>query len=223
MIFRPHGYAIWEHIQQEMDARIKKTGVQNVYFPLMLPQSYLSKEAEHVEGFAKECAVITHHRLRKAEGSDGNNEGKVQLEPDPEAKLAEPLVVRPTSETLFWSAFKRWIHSHADLPLLINQWANVCRWEMKPRPFLRNSEFLWQEGHTAHATEHEARERAHNMLQVYRDFCSEVLALPVIAGEKSENEKFSGAVSTYTIEAILQNGKKLLRQYRLQDCNDTTS
>lgn len=201
MILKPHGYAIWELLQQQLDRRIKDTGAQNVYFPLLLPQSYLAREAEHVEGFAKECAVVTHHRLRQKRGE------AAELEPDPDAELSEPLIVRPTSETLFWSAFKKWIHSHNDLPQLINQWVNVFRWEMRPRPFLRNSEFLWQEGHTAHETKREAQERAHQMLEVYRQFCTDVLAIPMVAGEKSSSEKFSGAVSTYTIEAMLQNGR----------------
>jgi prolyl-tRNA synthetase len=198
MVIRPHGYGIWEKIQTDLDARFKATGHVNAYFPLLIPESFLSKEAEHVEGFAKECAVVTHHRLRAAEGGG--------VEPDPAAKLEEPLIVRPTSETIIWHMYGKWIKSHRDLPLLINQWANVVRWEMRTRPFLRTTEFLWQEGHTAHATQEEALEEAHRMLGVYRDFAHETLALPVIPGVKSATERFAGAVETYTIEAMMQNG-----------------
>jgi len=195
---KPNGYAIWESIQADLDRRFKETGHRNAYFPLFIPQSFLSKEAEHVEGFAKECAVVTHHRLRAAE------EGGV--EPDPAAKLEEPLVVRPTSETIIWHMYGRWIKSYRDLPLLINQWANVVRWEMRTRPFLRTAEFLWQEGHTAHATKEEAIAETTQMLQVYSDFCYETLALPVIKGVKTASERFAGADDTYTIEAMMQNG-----------------
>ena len=198
MVIKPHGYGIWENIQADLDARFKATGHVNAYFPIFIPESFLSKEAEHVEGFAKECAVVTHHRLRSADGGG--------VEPDPAAKLEEPLVVRPTSETIIWHMYGKWINSHRDLPLLINQWANVVRWEMRTRPFLRTAEFLWQEGHTAHATQDEALEEANRMLGVYRDFAHETLALPVIPGEKSATERFAGAVETYTIEAMMQNG-----------------
>jgi prolyl-tRNA synthetase len=198
MVIKPHGYGIWENIQSDLDARFKATGHVNAYFPIFIPESFLSKEAEHVEGFAKECAVVTHHRLRSAEGGG--------VEPDPAAKLEEPLIVRPTSETIIWHMYGKWIKSHRDLPLLINQWANVVRWEMRTRPFLRTTEFLWQEGHTAHATKDEALEEANRMLGVYRDFAHETLALPVIPGVKSATERFAGAVETYTIEAMMQNG-----------------
>ena len=198
MVFKPNGYAVWEAIRDDLDRRFKETGHVNAYFPLFIPQSFLSKEAEHVEGFAKECAVVTHHRLRAAEGGG--------VEPDPAAKLEEPLIVRPTSETIIWHMYGRWISSWRDLPLLINQWANVVRWELRTRPFLRTAEFLWQEGHTAHATSAEAVEEAQRMLGVYTDFCSETLALPVIPGVKSASERFAGAVDTYTIEAMMQNG-----------------
>jgi prolyl-tRNA synthetase len=197
MVIKPHGYAVWEAIQADLDARFKATGHQNAYFPLFIPQSFLSREAQHVEGFAKECAVVTHHRLKATE--DG-------VIPDPAAKLEEPLVVRPTSETIIWHMYGRWIESWRDLPLLINQWANVVRWEMRTRPFLRTAEFLWQEGHTAHATQAEAEAEARQMLQVYRDFCYETLAMPVIPGTKTANERFAGADDTYTIEAMMQNG-----------------
>lgn len=202
MVIRPNGYAIWENIKDDLDKRFKDTGHVNAYFPLLIPQSFLSKEAEHVEGFAKECALVTHHRLRTVIGDDG----KPKVEPDPDAKLEEPLVIRPTSETIIWHMYGKWINSHRDLPVLINQWANVMRWEMRTRPFLRTAEFLWQEGHTAHATEEEAREEATKMLKVYRDFCHETLAVPVITGEKTANERFAGAEDTYTIEAMMQNG-----------------
>jgi len=198
MVIRPHGYAIWEAIQRDLDSRFKATGHTNAYFPLFIPESFLSKEAEHVEGFAKECAVVTHHRLRSAEGGG--------VEPDPAAKLEEPLVIRPTSETIIWHMYGKWINSWRDLPLLINQWANVVRWEMRTRPFLRTAEFLWQEGHTAHANSAEAEEEAIRMLGVYSDFAHEMLAIPVRPGVKSASERFAGAVETYTIEGMMQNG-----------------
>jgi prolyl-tRNA synthetase len=198
MVIRPHGYALWEHMRDDLDRRFKETGHVNAYFPLFIPVSFLSKEAEHVEGFAKECAVVTHHRLRAAKGGG--------VEADPEAKLEEPLVVRPTSETIIWHMYGQWIQSWRDLPILINQWANVVRWEMKTRLFLRTAEFLWQEGHTAHATADEAVEETRKMLGVYRDFAEQVLALPVVPGVKSASERFAGAVDTYCIEAMMQNG-----------------
>ncbi|WP_375392457.1 proline--tRNA ligase [uncultured Sphingomonas sp.] len=201
MVIRPWGYGIWERIQRLLDDRIKATGHENCYFPLFIPLSYFAKEAEHVEGFAKEMAVVTHHRLI--------GDGKGGLVPDPEAKLEEPLVVRPTSETVIGAAFARWVQSWRDLPVLINQWANVVRWEMRTRMFLRTSEFLWQEGHTAHASEAEAREETLRILELYRSFAEECLALPVVAGEKPENERFPGAVATYSIEAMMQDGKAL--------------
>ena len=205
MVIRPWGYGIWERIQRLLDDRIKATGHENCYFPLFIPLSYFEKEAEHVEGFAKEMAVVTHHRLIAAEGEGG----KVGLVPDPAAKLEEPLVVRPTSETVIGAAFARWVQSWRDLPVLINQWANVVRWEMRTRMFLRTSEFLWQEGHTAHATADEAREETLRMLEVYRSFAEECLALHVVAGEKPEHERFPGAVATYSIEAMMGDGKAL--------------
>jgi prolyl-tRNA synthetase len=201
MVIRPWGYGIWERIQRLLDDRIKATGHENCYFPLFIPLSYFAKEAEHVEGFAKEMAVVTHHRLI--------GDGKGGLIPDPDAKLEEPLVVRPTSETVIGAAFARWVQSWRDLPVLINQWANVVRWEMRTRMFLRTSEFLWQEGHTAHATADEAREETLRMLEVYRSFAEECLALHVIAGEKPENERFPGAVETWSIEAMMGDGKAL--------------
>ena len=200
MVIKPWGYGVWELIQAELDRRIKATGHENCYFPLFIPMSFLAKEADHVEGFAKEMAVVTHHRLRTVDG---------KLEVDPTAKLEEPLIVRPTSETIIGDAFSRWVRSYRDLPLLINQWANVVRWEMRTRLFLRTSEFLWQEGHTAHADEPEAREETLKMLEVYREFAETVLAMPVVAGEKPENERFPGAVNTYSIEAMMQDGKAL--------------
>jgi prolyl-tRNA synthetase len=200
MVIKPWGYGVWEQIQAELDRRIKATGHENCYFPLFIPLSFIAKEAEHVEGFAKEMAVVTHHRLKAIDG---------KLVPDPDARLEEPLVVRPTSETIIGDAFSRWIRSHRDLPMLINQWANVVRWEMRPRLFLRTTEFLWQEGHTAHASEAEAVEETLKMLEVYRTFAEDVLAMPVIAGEKPENERFPGAVNTYSIEAMMQDGKAL--------------
>ncbi len=201
MVIRPWGYGIWERIQRLLDDRIKATGHENCYFPLFIPLSYFEKEAEHVEGFAKEMAVVTHHRLV--------SDGKGGLVPDPEARLEQPLVVRPTSETVIGVAFARWIQSWRDLPVLINQWANVVRWEMRTRMFLRTSEFLWQEGHTAHADAAEAREETLRMLEVYRRFAEECVALPVVAGEKPENERFPGAVATWSIEAMMQDGKAL--------------
>ncbi|SEM50165.1 prolyl-tRNA synthetase [Sphingomonas gellani] len=201
MVIRPWGYGIWERIQRLLDDRIKATGHENCYFPLFIPLSYFEKEAEHVEGFAKEMAVVTHHRLV--------SDGKGGLTPDPEAKLEEPLVVRPTSETVIGAAFARWVQSWRDLPVLINQWANVVRWEMRTRMFLRTSEFLWQEGHTAHASADEAREETLKMLAVYRDFSEDCLGVHVIPGEKPENERFPGAVETWSIEAMMQDGKAL--------------
>ena len=200
MIMRPWGYGIWERIQLLLDRRIKATGHENCYFPLFIPLSYFAKEAEHVEGFAKEMAVVTHHRLKSENG---------ELVVDPDAKLEEPLVVRPTSETVIGTAFSRWLQSWRDLPIMINQWANVVRWEMRTRMFLRTSEFLWQEGHTAHATRQEALEETLVILKMYRDFSEDVLAVPVIAGEKPENERFPGADATYSIEAMMQDGKAL--------------
>ncbi|MCB2063558.1 MAG: proline--tRNA ligase [Novosphingobium sp.] len=201
MVIKPWGYGIWERIQRLMDDRIKAAGVENCYFPLFIPLSYFAKEAEHVEGFAKEMAVVTHHRLI------GDDKGG--LVPDPEAKLEEPLVVRPTSETVIGAAMARWIQSWRDLPLLTNQWANVVRWEMRTRMFLRTSEFLWQEGHTAHADRDDAMAETLRALEMYRSFAEEVLAMPVIAGEKPENERFPGAVGTWSIEAMMQDGKAL--------------
>ena len=202
MVIKPYGYAIWESIQQSLDARFKATGVQNAYFPLLIPKSYLSKEAEHVEGFAKECAVVTHYRLKTNEEGNG-------VVVDPAAKLEEELIIRPTSETTIWNTFRGWIQSWRDLPLLCNQWCNVMRWEMRTRLFLRTSEFLWQEGHTAHATREEAEARAKQMLDVYADFAKDVLAIPMVKGVKSANERFAGALETYTIEGMMQDGKAL--------------
>ncbi len=202
MVIKPYGYAIWEKIQSIMDAKFKETGIQNAYFPLLIPKSFLSREAEHVKGFAKECAVVTHYRLKASE--DGNS-----VEVDPKAKLEEELIVRPTSETIIWNTYKNWIHSWRDLPLLCNQWCNVMRWEMRTRPFLRTSEFLWQEGHTAHATREEAEQRAQQMLKVYADVVENYMGVPVVQGVKSETERFAGALDTYTIEAMMQDGKAL--------------
>ncbi len=202
MVIKPYGYAIWEKMQRKLDDMFKETGVQNAYFPLLIPKSFLSREAEHVEGFAKECAVVTHYRLKTNETHDG-------VVVDPEARLEEELIVRPTSETIIWNTFKNWIHSWRDLPLLVNQWCNVMRWEMRTRLFLRTSEFLWQEGHTAHATREEAEARAQQMLKVYADFAERVMAVPVLQGVKSETERFAGALDTYTIEAMMQDGKAL--------------
>jgi prolyl-tRNA synthetase len=202
MIIKPYGFAIWEKMQRALDDRFKETGHSNAYFPLFIPKSYLSKEASHVEGFAKECAVITHYRLK----NDENGNGVIV---DPEAKLEEELIVRPTSETAIWSAYKNWIQSYRDLPILLNQWANVVRWEMRTRIFLRTSEFLWQEGHTAHATKKEAVEETNKMLDVYAQFAEEWMALPVIKGRKTANERFAGANDTLCIEALMQDGKAL--------------
>ena len=202
MIIKPYGYAIWEKMQRILDDMFKETGVQNAYFPLLIPKSFLSKEAEHVEGFAKECAVVTHYRLKTNDTHDG-------VVVDPAARLEEELIIRPTSETIIWNTFRNWIHSYRDLPVLCNQWCNVMRWEMRTRLFLRTSEFLWQEGHTAHATREEAEERARQMLDVYADFARDVLAIPVVRGVKSETERFAGALDTYTIEAMMQDGKAL--------------
>ena len=202
MIIKPYGYAIWEKMQQQLDKMFKETGVQNAYFPLLIPKSFLSREAEHVKGFAKECAVVTHYRLKSSE--DGNS-----VEVDPSARLEEELIIRPTSETIIWNTYKNWIHSWRDLPLMCNQWCNVMRWEMRTRPFLRTSEFLWQEGHTAHATREEAEKEAQKMLQVYADFAEKWMAVPVLTGVKSETERFAGALDTYTIEAMMQDGKAL--------------
>ncbi len=202
MVIKPYGYAIWERIQQSLDARFKATGVQNAYFPMLIPKSYLSKEADHVEGFAKECAVVTHYRLKADQESGG-------VVVDPTAKLEEELIIRPTSETTIWNTFRGWIQSWRDLPILCNQWCNVMRWEMRTRLFLRTSEFLWQEGHTAHATREEAEARAKQMLEVYHDFAKDILAIPMVRGVKSETERFAGALDTYTIEAMMQDGKAL--------------
>jgi prolyl-tRNA synthetase len=202
MVIKPYGYAIWEKIQQTLDKMFKETGHVNAYFPLFIPKSFLSKEAAHVEGFAKECAVVTHYRLKTSE--DGKS-----IIVDPTAKLEEELIVRPTSETIIWNTYKSWIKSYRDLPLLINQWANVVRWEMKTRLFLRTTEFLWQEGHTAHATKEEAIEETEKMLNVYSDFVQNWMGIPVIRGTKTANERFAGAVETYCIEALMQDGKAL--------------
>ena len=202
MVIKPYGYAIWEKMQRVLDEKFKETGVQNAYFPLLIPKSFLSKEAEHVEGFAKECAVVTHYRLK-------TNEDKTGVVVDPAAKLEEELIIRPTSETIIWNTYKNWIQSYRDLPILCNQWCNVMRWEMRTRLFLRTAEFLWQEGHTAHATREEAEERAKLMLKVYADFAEKYMAVPVIQGVKSETERFAGALDTYTIEAMMQDGKAL--------------
>ena len=202
MVIKPYGYAIWEKMQQQLDKEFKKTGVQNAYFPLLIPKSFFSREAEHVQGFAKECAVVTHYRLK--ENEDGSD-----VVVDPSAKLEEELIIRPTSETMIWNTSKGWIKSWRDLPIMCNQWCNVMRWEMRTRPFLRTSEFLWQEGHTAHATKEEAEAEAQKMLKVYADFAEKWMAVPVIQGVKSETERFAGALDTYTIEAMMQDGKAL--------------
>lgn len=202
MVIKPYGYAIWEKMQAQLDKMFKETGHVNAYFPLFIPKSFLSKEAEHVEGFAKECAVVTHHRLM----ANPNGPGVVV---DPDAKLEEELIVRPTSETIIWSTYKNWIKSYRDLPILINQWANVVRWEMRTRLFLRTAEFLWQEGHTAHATRQEALAETHKMVRVYEQFAREFMAMPVIVGSKSESERFAGALETLCIEALMQDGKAL--------------
>ena len=202
MVIKPYGYAIWEKMQSILDGMFKATGVQNAYFPLFIPKSFFSREAEHVAGFAKECAVVTHHRLM----NDPDGRGVIV---DPDAKLEEELIVRPTSETIIWSVYKNWVKSWRDLPILCNQWCNVVRWEMRTRPFLRTSEFLWQEGHTAHATAEEAEAKANEMVKVYADFARNVMAMPVIVGHKSPNERFAGALDTLTIEAMMQDGKAL--------------
>ncbi|MBR5898382.1 MAG: proline--tRNA ligase [Muribaculaceae bacterium] len=202
MVIKPYGYAIWEKMQQQLDSMFKETGHVNAYFPLLIPKSFLSREADHVEGFAKECAVVTHYRLK----NDPNGKGVVV---DPAARLEEELIIRPTSETIIWNTYKNWIHSYRDLPILCNQWANVMRWEMRTRMFLRTAEFLWQEGHTAHATQEEALEEAVKMLNVYSDFAQNYMAVPVIKGVKSANERFAGAIETFTIEAMMQDGKAL--------------
>ncbi|MFN8393436.1 MAG: proline--tRNA ligase [Bacteroidia bacterium] len=202
MVIRPYGYSIWEKMQGQLDKMFKDTGHVNAYFPLLIPKSFLSREAQHVDGFAMECAVVTHHRLKRNAAGTG-------VEVDPEAKLEEEYVIRPTSETIIWDTYKDWIQSYRDLPLLINQWANVMRWEMRPRLFLRTAEFLWQEGHTAHASAEEAVEETMKMLDVYAKFAEEFLAIPVIRGMKPEHEKFPGAVDTYCIEAMMQDGKAL--------------
>lgn len=201
MVIKPYGYAIWEKIQAGLDKLFKETGHVNAYFPLFIPKSFFTKEAAHVEGFAKECAVVTHYRLK--------NDGKGGIMVDPEAKLEEELIIRPTSETIIWNSYKNWIQSYRDLPILINQWANVVRWEMRTRLFLRTAEFLWQEGHTAHATREEAIEETQKMINVYASFAENSMALPVIKGYKSENERFAGALDTYAIEALMQDGKAL--------------
>jgi prolyl-tRNA synthetase len=202
MVIKPYGFSIWEKMQAELDRMFKETGHSNAYFPLFIPKSYLSKEADHVEGFAKECAVVTHYRLM----NDPNGNGVVV---DPDAKLEEELIVRPTSETVIWSTYKNWVQSYRDLPLLINQWANVVRWEMRTRLFLRTTEFLWQEGHTAHATKQEAIDESVQMMNVYAQFAEEFMAMPVVCGIKSESERFAGALETYCIEALMQDGKAL--------------
>ena len=202
MVIKPYGFAIWEKMQQELDRMFKETGHSNAYFPLFIPKSYLSKEAEHIEGFAKECAVVTHYRLKNSEEGKG-------IVVDPEAKLEEELIVRPTSETIIWDTYKGWIQSYRDLPILVNQWANVVRWEMRTRLFLRTAEFLWQEGHTAHASKQEAIDETKQMIEVYTRFAEDFMAMPVIKGLKSVNERFAGALDTYCIEALMQDGKAL--------------
>ncbi|WP_024479491.1 MULTISPECIES: proline--tRNA ligase [Cellulophaga] len=202
MVIKPYGYAIWEKMQAALDTMFKETGHENAYFPLFIPKSYLSKEASHVEGFAKECAVVTHYRLKMAEDGSG-------IIVDPDAKLEEELIVRPTSETIIWDTYRKWIQSYRDLPILINQWANVVRWEMRTRLFLRTAEFLWQEGHTAHATKKEAVAEAEQMMNIYAEFAENHMAVPVIKGLKTETERFAGAIETYCIEALMQDGKAL--------------
>lgn len=202
MVIKPYGYAIWEKMQQTLDRMFKETGVENAYFPLLIPKSYLCREAEHVEGFAKECAVVTHYRLK----NDPNGKGVIV---DPEAKLEEELIVRPTSETIIWGTYKNWIHSYRDLPVICNQWCNVMRWEMRTRMFLRTSEFLWQEGHCAHATAEESEKRTVQMINLYAEFARRYMAMPVVIGVKTETERFAGALNTYTIEAMMQDGKAL--------------
>jgi prolyl-tRNA synthetase len=202
MVIKPYGYAIWENMQHILDGMFKKTGHSNAYFPLFIPKSFFSKEASHVDGFAKECAVVTHYRLKNSPDGKG-------VIVDETAKLEEELIVRPTSETIIWNTYKNWIQSYRDLPLLINQWANVVRWEMRTRLFLRTAEFLWQEGHTAHATKEEAIEETQKMINVYSDFAENFLGIPVIIGTKSDSERFAGAIDTYCIEALMQDGKAL--------------
>ena len=202
MVIKPYGYAIWEKMQAELDKKFKQTGHVNAYFPLFIPKSYFSKEADHVDGFAKECAVVTHYRLKNSENGKG-------IVVDEDAKLEEELIVRPTSETIIWDTYRKWIQSYRDLPLLVNQWANVVRWEMRTRLFLRTAEFLWQEGHTAHATKEEALEETDKIINLYSDFAQDFMAMPVVIGVKSENERFAGALETYTIEALMQDGKAL--------------
>ena len=202
MVIKPYGYAIWEKMQAELDKKFKQTGHVNAYFPLFIPKSYFSKEADHVDGFAKECAVVTHYRLKNSEDGKG-------IVVDEDAKLEEELIVRPTSETIIWDTYRKWIQSYRDLPLLVNQWANVVRWEMRTRLFLRTAEFLWQEGHTAHVTKEEALEETDKIINLYSDFAQDFMAMPVVIGAKSENERFAGALETYTIEALMQDGKAL--------------
>ena len=202
MVIKPYGYAIWEKMQAVLDGKFKETGHQNAYFPLLIPKSFLSKEADHVEGFAKECAVVTHYRLKK----DPNGKGLIV---DPDARLEEELIIRPTSETIIWNTYKNWIQSYRDLPILINQWANVVRWEMRTRLFLRTTEFLWQEGHTAHATRDEALAETKQMINIYADFVQNWMAVPVLIGSKTESERFAGAIDTFCIEALMQDGKAL--------------
>lgn len=204
MVIRPNGYAIWENIQRILDDKFKELGHVNAYFPLLIPKSFMAKEAQHVEGFAKECAIVTHHRLKQV-----TINGKVDLIPDPDSKLEEEYIIRPTSETVIWDQYRKWIQSYRDLPLLINQWANVVRWELRTRMFLRTTEFLWQEGHTAHATSDESRAETLQMLEVYRWFAEDILAMPVVVGAKTANERFAGAVETYSIEAMMQDRKAL--------------
>jgi prolyl-tRNA synthetase len=204
MVIRPNGYAIWESMQRQLDDRFKELGHVNAYFPLLIPKSFLAKEAQHVEGFAKECAIVTHSRLMTVV-----RDGKVSVEPDPASKLEEELIIRPTSETVIWNQYRKWIMSYRDLPLLINQWANVMRWEMRTRLFLRTTEFLWQEGHTAHATAEEARAETLQMLECYRWFAEDILAMPVVCGAKTPRERFAGAVETFSIEAMMQDNKAL--------------
>ena len=200
MVIKPYGYAIWEKMQAELDKKFKATGHLNAYFPLFIPKSYFSKEADHVDGFAKECAIVTHYRLKNSDNG---------IVVDEDARLEEELIVRPTSETIIWDTYRKWIQSYRDLPLLINQWANVVRWEMRTRLFLRTAEFLWQEGHTAHATKIEAQEETEKIINLYSDFAQNFMAMPVIIGSKSENERFAGALDTLTIEALMQDGKAL--------------
>ena len=200
MVIKPYGFAIWERLQSELDKMFKKTGHMNAYFPLFIPKSFFSKEANHVDGFAKECAVVTHYRLKSSDSG---------IIVDEEARLDEELIVRPTSETIIWDTYKKWIQSYRDLPILVNQWANVVRWEMRTRLFLRTAEFLWQEGHTAHETKEEALEETELILNVYADFLEKFMAIPVVKGRKTESERFAGALDTYCIEALMQDGKAL--------------